>query len=66
MRYDEPSLPPRYDPEYRPYVPPMKVLRYCPCQDVDEYGRHPIGWCGPECEGRPLSGRHRRRGEVGR
>ena len=63
VMYDEPSLPPRYDPKYRPYVPPLKKDRLCRCSEVDDYGRPKfIGWCGPDCEGRPLIGRHRRRG----
>lgn len=50
-----------YRPEYRPYVPPLKAHRSCRCPEVDEYGRPVfIGWCGPDCEGRPKHGRHAR------
>lgn len=34
-------------------IPPRKEDRNCACSEKDEFGRHPIGWCGPNCEGRP-------------
>lgn len=48
-RYREPSLPPA---SVAVFVPPPKELRNCRCSEVDEFGRHCIGWCGPDCEGR--------------
>lgn len=48
--YDEPSLPP---PSTAVRIPPPKEQRSCRCSEVDEMGRHCIGWCGPNCEGRP-------------
>lgn len=48
--YAEPSLPP---PSTAVRIPPRKEDRSCRCSEVDEYERHPIGWCGPDCEGRP-------------
>lgn len=57
--YDEPSLPP---PSVAVRTAPRKEDRSCRCSEVDEYGRAVfIGWCSPQCEGRPLRGRHRRR-----
>lgn len=41
-----------YRPEYRPYVPPRKEDRTCRCSETDEYGRHCLGFFGPDCEGR--------------
>lgn len=35
------------------YMPPKKEDRACRCSEKDELGRFPIGWCGPDCEGRP-------------
>ncbi len=49
--YNEPSLPPTYQPGHF-LAPPRKEDRLCRCSEVDEYGRHCIGFCGPECEGR--------------
>jgi hypothetical protein len=58
MTYNEPSLPP---PSAVVRIPPLKAFRFdCECWKTDEYGRYPIGWCGPDCEGRPLHGRHAR------
>lgn len=35
-------------------IPPPKEQRSCRCSEKDEHGRPVfIGWCGPECEGRP-------------
>jgi hypothetical protein len=51
VRYNEPSLPP---PSSVVRIPPLKAFRFdCECWKTDEYGRYPIGWCGPDCEGRP-------------
>lgn len=51
----------RYD---RLYVPPRKEDRTCCMARRDALGRLPIGWCSPECEGRPDQGLHRRRVSV--
>jgi hypothetical protein len=40
---------------YRPFVPPRKEDRACCVSRKDRFGRYPIGWCSPECEGRPLA-----------
>lgn len=44
----------RYD---RRPVPSRKEDRACCAATRDEMGRLCIGWCGPECEGRPLTSR---------
>ena len=60
MMYDEPSLPPQY-PLGHFLAPPRKEDRWrCDCWKTDDLNRHCIGWCGPDCEGRPLHGRHAR------
>jgi hypothetical protein len=47
--YAEPSLPPT---STAVRTAPRKEDRSCRCSEVDEYGRHCIGFCGPDCEGR--------------
>jgi len=47
--FQEPSLPP---PSIAVRQVPRKEDRNCRCSEVDEYGRHCIGFCGPDCEGR--------------
>jgi hypothetical protein len=36
-----------------PGLPPRKEEASCACSTTDDLGRHPLGWCGPNCERRP-------------